>query len=78
VCVPIAPFKAVEYSCSTALTGAIGTHTKGQDMQPNTDSKHREKANTETKPVTSVKSNLWLSDDGPYEVRNMLECILEF
>jgi hypothetical protein len=39
---------------------------------------HREKANTETKPVTSFKSNLWLPDDGPYEVRNMLECILEF
>jgi hypothetical protein len=35
-------------------------------------------ANTETKLVTSVKSNLWLPDDGPYEVRNMLECILEF
>jgi flagellar basal body-associated protein FliL len=24
-----------------ALTGAIGTHTKGQDMQPNPDSTHR-------------------------------------
>jgi hypothetical protein len=39
---------------------------------------HTEKANTETKLVTSVKSNLWLPDDGPYEVRNMLECALEF
>jgi hypothetical protein len=28
--------------------------------------------------VTSVKNNLWLPDDGPYEVRNILECILEF
>jgi hypothetical protein len=30
------------------------------------------------KPVTSVKNKLWLPDDGPWEVRNMLECILEF
>jgi hypothetical protein len=36
------------------------------------------KANTEPKLVTSVKRNSWLPDDGPYEVRNMLECILEF
>jgi hypothetical protein len=39
---------------------------------------HTEKANTETKLVTSVKSKLWLPNDGPYEVRNMLEWILEF
>jgi hypothetical protein len=25
----------------TALTGATDTHTKGHDMQPNTDSTHR-------------------------------------
>jgi hypothetical protein len=31
----------------------------------------------ETKPVTSVKTNLLLPDDGPYEIQNM-ECILEF
>jgi hypothetical protein len=39
---------------------------------------HREKANNGTKLVTSVKNNVCLPDDGPYEVRNMLECILEF
>jgi hypothetical protein len=57
------------------LTLGVCAYRTGQSLQLTA---HTEKANTETKLVTSVKSNSRLPDDGPYEVRNMLECILEF
>jgi hypothetical protein len=58
---------------SASLTGATDTHTKGQDMQPNTDH-----TRDNWQYWTSFKHNSRLPGDGPCDVWNMLEQISAF